>query len=84
LDVKPPGTDGSTSIAIGELKNGATGDAMLAGVIAGKIEKRALMECTRLATVFSVVVVTHILAGLPERSALAKIEDDVKLYSLDS
>lgn len=59
------------------------GDAMLAGVIAGKIENRALMECARLATAFSVVAVTHIGAGLPERTAVAEIEYDVQLYSLE-
>ena len=41
------------------------GDAMLSGMVAGKIENRSLKACARLATAFSVIAVTHIGAGLP-------------------
>jgi len=54
------------------------GDAMLGGMVAGRIEDRSLIDRARLATAFSVVAVTHIGAGLPERSALEAIEGQVQ------
>lgn len=56
------------------------GDAMLSGMVAGKIENRSLKACARLATAFSVIAVTHIGAGLPAAEAsLESIERQVQL-----
>ena len=55
------------------------GDAMLSGMVAGKIENRSLKECARLATAFSIVAVTHIGAGLPPTTSLKSIECQVQL-----
>jgi 1-phosphofructokinase family hexose kinase len=55
------------------------GDAMLSGMVAGKIENRSLKECARLATAFSIVAVTHIGAGLLPTTSLKSIECQVQL-----
>jgi len=55
------------------------GDAMLSGMVAGKIENRSLKECARLATAFSVMAVTRIGAGLPPKTSLDSIECQVQL-----
>jgi 1-phosphofructokinase len=47
------------------------GDAMVAGIVAGKIRGLALAECARLATAFSVTAISHIGSGL---SSLAAVE----------
>jgi 1-phosphofructokinase len=59
------------------------GDAMLSGMVAGKIEKRSLTACARLATAFSVVAVTHIGAGLSPETALASIEGQVQINGIE-
>lgn len=59
------------------------GDAMLSGMVAGKIERRPLTACARLATAFSVVAVTHIGAGLNPKTALASIEEQVQIQIID-
>lgn len=41
------------------------GDAMVAGIVAGKIASLSLSECARLATAFSTVAISHIGSGLP-------------------
>ena len=58
------------------------GDAMLSGMVAGKIENRSLTACARLATAFSVVAVTHIGAGLPPETFLPSIEQQVRLNEI--
>jgi len=55
------------------------GDAMLSGMVAGKIENKSLKECARLATAFSIVAVTHIGAGLPPAKSLDSIECQIQL-----
>jgi 1-phosphofructokinase len=55
------------------------GGAMLSGMVAGKIENRSLKECARLATAFSVTVVTRIGAGLSSETLLESIECQVQL-----
>lgn len=55
------------------------GDAMLSGMVAGKIENRSLKACARLATAFAVIAVTHIGAGLPRATSLESIEAEVQL-----
>jgi 1-phosphofructokinase len=58
------------------------GDAMLSGMVAGKIENRSLKACARLATAFSVIAVTNIGAGLPPAAALQSIEGQVQLTEM--
>jgi 1-phosphofructokinase family hexose kinase len=58
------------------------GDAMLSGMVAGKIENRSLKSCARLATVFSIVAVTHIGAGLPPDTSLESLESKVRLIEI--
>lgn len=58
------------------------GDAMLGGMVAGKIENRSLKSCARLATVFAIVAVTHIGAGLPQEISLESLESEVQLVEI--
>jgi len=58
------------------------GDAMLSGMVAGKIENRSLKACARLATAFSVIAVTNIGAGLPSAASLQSIEGQVQLAEM--
>ena len=58
------------------------GDAMLSGMVAGKIENRSLKACARLATAFSVTAVTHIGAGLSPETSLESIECQVQLNEI--
>lgn len=58
------------------------GDAMLSGLVAGKIENRSLKACARLATAFAVIAVTNIGAGLPPAASMNKIEDQVQLNEI--
>ena len=58
------------------------GDAMLSGMVAGKIENRSLKACARLATAFAVIAVTNIGAGLPPAAALQSIEGQVQLTKM--
>ena len=58
------------------------GDAMLSGMVAGKIENRSLKACARLATAFAVIAVAHIGAGLPPATSLESIEGQVELNTI--
>ena len=53
------------------------GDAMVAGIVAGKMRGLELSECARLATAFSVAAISHIGSGLPSielvQSAMERI-----------
>jgi 1-phosphofructokinase len=46
------------------------GDALVAGIVAGKIRGLDLAECARLATAFATVAVTRIGSGLPSLEAV--------------
>jgi 1-phosphofructokinase len=59
------------------------GDAMLSGMVAGKIEHKSLSDCARLATAFSVVAVSNIGAGIPSLIALRAIEGQVKITQIE-
>mgnify|MGYP001815840351 FL=1 len=59
------------------------GDAMLSGMVAGKIEDKSLSDCARLATAFSVVAVSNVGAGIPSLPELKTIEDQVKITQLE-
>lgn len=58
------------------------GDAMLSGLVAGKIENRSLMDCARLATAFAVIAVTRIGAGLVSVTALESIQNQIQLNKI--
>ncbi|MCB0200231.1 MAG: 1-phosphofructokinase, partial [Anaerolineae bacterium] len=53
------------------------GDAMVAGIVAGKRRGLSLPDCARLATAFSVDAVTHIGSGLTSREAIESIAQQV-------
>lgn len=55
------------------------GDAMVAGIVAGKIRGLSLNECARLATAFSMSAITHIGSGLPSIEA---IQSGMKLVTV--
>jgi 1-phosphofructokinase len=58
------------------------GDAMVAGMVAGKIHGLSLAECARLATAFSVTAISHIGSGLPSLEALQAAKDQVTMREL--
>jgi 1-phosphofructokinase len=60
------------------------GDAMVAGIVAGKIRGLALAECARLATAFSMSAITHIGAGLPSVEAVQLGMEQVTLRGLSN
>ena len=55
------------------------GDAMVSGMIAGKIDQKSFADCARLATAFSVLAVTTVGAGIESMSDLHKIEKTIKV-----
>ena len=60
------------------------GDAMVAGIIAGKICGLALAECARLATAFSMTAISHIGSGLPSIEAVQSARERVTLRELSN
>ncbi len=58
------------------------GDAMVAGIVAGKIRGLALAECARLATAFSVTAISHIGSGLPSIEAVQSARERVTIREL--
>ena len=58
------------------------GDAMVAGIVAGKIQGLALAECARLATAFSMAAISHIGSGLPSIAAVQSARERVTLRNL--
>jgi len=58
------------------------GDAMVSGMVAGKIAGRSLADCARLATAFSVIAVTSVGAGIPSLERLVELEKQVQLNEL--
>lgn len=58
------------------------GDAMVAGIVAGKIRGLNLTECARLATAFSVTAVSQIGAGLPSIEAVQAAREKVTLHEI--
>lgn len=53
------------------------GDAMVSGVVAGKVQNKPLVDCARLATAFSVAAVTRVGSGLPAPDAIADLMERV-------
>jgi 1-phosphofructokinase len=58
------------------------GDAMVAGIVAGKIRGLSLAECARLATAFSMNALTHIGSGLPSVEAVQSAMEQVTIREL--
>ena len=58
------------------------GDAMVAGIVAGKIQGFALPECAQLATAFSVTAISHIGSGLPSIAAVQSTRERVTIRDL--
>jgi len=58
------------------------GDAMVAGIVAGKIRGLSLAECARLATAFSVTAISHIGSGLPSVEAVLSAKEQVMIREL--
>jgi 1-phosphofructokinase len=58
------------------------GDAMVAGIVAGKIRGLALTECARLATAFSTAAISHIGSGLPSIEAVQSAKEQVTIREL--
>ncbi|MGZ3387116.1 MAG: 1-phosphofructokinase [Isosphaeraceae bacterium] len=58
------------------------GDAMVAGIVVGKIRGLSLVECARLATAFSMNALTHIGSGLPSVEAVQSAMERVTIREL--
>jgi 1-phosphofructokinase len=80
------GTDAIWAIP-GEVEVKSTvgaGDAMVAGIVAGKLQGLALAECARLATAFSMDALTHIGSGLSSPQAVHAAQGRIVLHSLQA
>ena len=58
------------------------GDAMVAGIVTGKIQGLALAECARLATAFSMTAINHIGSGLPSIEAVLSAKEQVTIREI--
>jgi len=58
------------------------GDAMVAGLVAGKSQGMSLEECARLATSFSLGAITSVGAHLPEAAVLKAYAEQVQIHYL--
>ena len=58
------------------------GDAMVAGIVAAKLQGCSLSECARLATAFSMEALRHIGSGLSSVQAVREAEKSVILHTL--
>jgi 1-phosphofructokinase len=60
------------------------GDAMVAGIVAGKMSGLSLAESARLATAFSMSAITHIGSGLPSMEEVRSGMQQVEMRELSS
>lgn len=60
------------------------GDAMVSGTVAGMMTGASLAECARLATAFSLSVISHIGAGLSSREEIETFKGQVIVQQLDN
>lgn len=58
------------------------GDAMVSGLVAGKLAGKSFEECVRLATAFSVLAVTGVGAGIRSMERLKELETEVVVNTL--
>ena len=59
------------------------GDAMLSGVVAGKIGRLPLAECARLATGFALGAITRVEPGLPSTTEIEALMHQVSIEPFD-
>ncbi|MFN2290610.1 MAG: 1-phosphofructokinase [Anaerolineae bacterium] len=71
---RPPGVTVKSTVG--------AGDAMVSGMVAGKVQGSSLTECARLATAFSVDAITHVGSGLPSMASLRGFMDQVIVEKL--
>jgi 1-phosphofructokinase len=60
------------------------GDAMVSGVVAGKLRGLVLADCARLATAFSLAAITRVERGLPPQAAIEALMSQVDVRALDA
>jgi 1-phosphofructokinase family hexose kinase len=60
------------------------GDAMVSGVVAGKLRGLGLADCARLATAFSLAAITRVERGLPPQAAIDTLMSQVDVRALDA
>jgi 1-phosphofructokinase len=70
----PPAVDVKSTVG--------AGDAMVAGIVAGKIRGLDLAGCARLATAFSMTAISHIGSGLPSIEAVQSARERVTIRKL--
>jgi 1-phosphofructokinase family hexose kinase len=58
------------------------GDAMVAGIVAGKSRGLSLAECARLATAFSLDAITHVGSGMSSPEAVAAFIEQVAVRTV--
>lgn len=58
------------------------GDAMVAGIVAGKLDGLKLVDCARLATAFSMSAITHIGSGFPSRQEVEQGMEQVTIREI--
>jgi 1-phosphofructokinase len=58
------------------------GDAMVAGIVAGKSRSLSLAECARLATAFSLDAITHVGSGMSSPEAVAAFIEQVAVRTV--
>ncbi len=69
--------------AVAVVSTVGAGDALVAGMVAGKLHGLALAECGRLATAFAAVSVTRIGSGLPSLEAVQAALAQVTMRDLE-
>jgi 1-phosphofructokinase len=63
-------------------KTFGAGDALVAGLIAARIQGASLADCGRLATAFSMGVIAHLSYNLPDRETLTRYFQQVSIRTL--
>jgi 1-phosphofructokinase len=58
------------------------GDAMVSGLVAGKIQMASLAECARLGTAFAVSVISQVGSGLPSKEVIEAIKGQVAIQEI--
>lgn len=53
------------------------GDAMVSGMVAGKVQNDSLVDCARLATAFAAAAVTRVGSGLPAQDLIEELMQEV-------
>jgi 1-phosphofructokinase len=59
------------------------GDAMVSGMVAGKAAGLSLVDCARLATAFSLNVITQVGSGISSLAAIEEYESQIVVQELD-